>query len=871
MPFKKVSHSDISAETPEALFRDLRNRQVQGLLSHQADLLREYCKSEFLDSADVALQLPTGSGKTLIGLLIAEWQRRKFDKKVVYLCPTRQLVHQVVNQSINQYGIKANAFTGSQSNYFPNIKSEYINSETIAVTTYSALFNTNSFFKDSDILIFDDAHSSENYIAKYWSLSIERYNPKHKTLYDNLITVLDKAISQSHKSRIISEDDSTWVEKVPSPILSDLIPELVQLLDENIKQTSDLQYPWSVLRDHLCACNIYITSRNILIRPVIPPTHTHKPFANVKQRIYMSATLGEGGELERITGVEKMSRLPIPQGWQKQGDGRRLFLFPERSHSEKDTQNIVMSMIKSTERTLVLVPDERTEQKFKKSVEKIGNYKTFNASEIEKSKECFVKESKAVAVVANRYDGIDLPDNECRLLVVNGLQQAVNLQERFLVTRMPAAILYRDRILTRTIQAVGRCTRSATDYAAVIILGQELNNFFLTKEKRSLLHPEIQAEVEFGIEQSKNTTEEDYPDYFRMLLEHQDEWNDAETEILSMRNNCEQKELPGIDKLRDSAPHEVKYQRAMWKGDFEGAVAECRKILSYLSGDEVIGYRAFWYYLSGSAAWMGAKQGASSLERVARDYFKRAFDTAQDGGIPWLYELSRLNLVEQEEDQRNISRTSLVIEGLEEQLSKLGTVNDSKFEKEVNFILDNLTKSHPDDSKIFEQAHERLGRLLGFQAGNDESTASPDPWWIAGDDFCIVFEDHSSEATSDIDDKFIGANKVRQAASHPKWIKSKNMVSNKAVIIPVMITPYKKIDKDAVTYAEDVCYWHKDHFYSWSRKAIAVIRSLRRIFPNEADLEWRKEATQKYLDNGLDPASLMNMLQNQLLSNLPTN
>ncbi|MEO1670426.1 MAG: hypothetical protein AAFR77_06490 [Cyanobacteria bacterium J06631_2] len=32
----------------------------------------------------------------------------------------------------------------------------------------------------------------------------------------------------------------------------------------------------------------------------------------------MSATLGEGGELERITGVEKMSRLPIPQGWQKQ-------------------------------------------------------------------------------------------------------------------------------------------------------------------------------------------------------------------------------------------------------------------------------------------------------------------------------------------------------------------------------------------------------------------------------------------------------------------------------------------------------------------------------------------------------------------------
>lgn len=870
MPFKKVNRTDISAESPEALFRDLRNRQVQGLLSHQADLLREYCKSNFLDSADVALQLPTGSGKTLIGLLIAEWQRRKFGRKVVYLCPTRQLVHQVVNQSLSKYGIKANAFVGSRASYLPNIKSEYTNSETIAISTYSSLFNTNSFFNDADIIIFDDAHSSENYIAKYWSLSIERHNPKHKAIYDNLVTVFDGVISAPHKSRILSERDSVWVEKAPSPLVFDLIPELVELLDENTQQ-SDLQYAWSVLRDHLYACNVYITASSILIRPVIPPTHTHEPFAKAKQRIYMSATLGEGGELERITGVEKMSRLPIPQGWQKQGDGRRLFLFPERSHNEKDTQNILLSMIESTERTLLLVPDERTEKKFKELVKKTSKYKTFNASEIEKSKECFVKESQAVAIVANRYDGIDLPDNECRLLVVNGLQQAVNLQERFLVSRMPAAILYRDRILTRTVQAVGRCTRSATDYAAVIVLGQELNNFFLNKEKRSLLHPEMQAEVEFGIEQSKNTIEEDYSEYFSMLLEHQDDWNDAEAEILSLRNNCDQQELPGIDKLRNSAPHEVKYQHAIWKGDFERAVAECRQILGYLSGDEVIGYRAFWYYLSGSAAWMGAKQGASSLEKVARDYFRKAFDTAQDGGIPWLYELSRLNLVEQEEDKINISRTSAVIEGLEERLSKLGTVNDSKFEKEVNFILDNLRKSDPKDSKLFEQAHERLGRLLGFQAGNDESTASPDPWWIAGDDFCIVFEDHSSEATSDINNRFIGANKVRQAASHPKWIESKNMVASKATIIPVMITPYQKIDKDAATYADNVCYWHRDDFIAWSCKAIAVIRSLRRIFPNEADLEWRKEATQKYIDSGLDPASLMCMLQNQLLSNLPTN
>lgn len=83
----KLSETDTGAwDTPEALFLDLRSRKVQGLLSHQADVLREYVKKA-LDFPDVALQLPTGSGKTLVGLLLAEWRRRKFRERVVYLLP----------------------------------------------------------------------------------------------------------------------------------------------------------------------------------------------------------------------------------------------------------------------------------------------------------------------------------------------------------------------------------------------------------------------------------------------------------------------------------------------------------------------------------------------------------------------------------------------------------------------------------------------------------------------------------------------------------------------------------------------------------------------------------------------------------------
>jgi hypothetical protein len=76
---------------------------------------------------------------------------------------------------------------------------------------------------------------------------------------------------------------------------------LVATLDEYVAGT-ELRYAWSVLRDHLEACHLYLSAQAIVIRPFMPPTSGHAPFCAANQRVYMSATLGEGGELERLTG-----------------------------------------------------------------------------------------------------------------------------------------------------------------------------------------------------------------------------------------------------------------------------------------------------------------------------------------------------------------------------------------------------------------------------------------------------------------------------------------------------------------------------------------------------------------------------------------
>src|SRR6478672_11536603 len=151
MPFKTLFPDTSLPDSPDKLFLDLPRRKHPSLFDHQGQVLRTYAR-EAQAATDVALQLPTGSGKTLVGLLLAEWRRRKNREKVVYLCPTRQLVNQVANEASSKYGLSVEAFTGKIKDYTPSAKAAYQNAERIAVTTYSSLFNTNPFFADPEII-----------------------------------------------------------------------------------------------------------------------------------------------------------------------------------------------------------------------------------------------------------------------------------------------------------------------------------------------------------------------------------------------------------------------------------------------------------------------------------------------------------------------------------------------------------------------------------------------------------------------------------------------------------------------------------------------------------------------------------------------
>ena len=82
------------------------------------------------------------------------------------------------------------------------------------------------------------------------------------------------------------------------------------------------------MRAGLASCLVYVSWREILIRPFIPPTSENEPFHGATQRLYLSATLGHAGELERSFGRPEIARLPLPDG-RSPRSGRRYFIFAD--------------------------------------------------------------------------------------------------------------------------------------------------------------------------------------------------------------------------------------------------------------------------------------------------------------------------------------------------------------------------------------------------------------------------------------------------------------------------------------------------------------------------------------------------------------
>ncbi len=518
------------------------------------------------------------------------------------------------------------------------------------------------------------------------------------------------------------------------------------------------------------------------------PSLHPKTRSAAKQRIYLSATLGHCGELERAFGRKRIERLPLPASSRAPRSGRRFFVLADVVNDRK-SDDVTVEVVRSVGKALVISPSRKSANELsRKLAGHVGPQ--FDNQNVDEALAQFAQAPTGVCGLANRYDGIDLPGEACRLVVLEGLPDSTTLLERFMSGRARAGTALAERVRTRVVQGSGRCTRGPGDLAVVIVRGSDLTKYLLNPKTRAAMDPEIQAEIKFGIEHSKIEADE-ILENVTAFLEQGDIWlQDAEEHITELRQSASLTHPEGSDALARAACLEVEASSEAWSGRWAEAGQALQQAATVLgeSGESTRGYRAMLLYLAG--VWChraGSDQDADDLVRVGRALVQNADDAAQPA--QWVKEMRRLSDIDVSVDPADEAAAEAVAYTL---VRTTNTKNHSKTERMMTGL------SQQEASK-YEPALTDLGQLLGAKAWKPQGSGRCDSVWRWKNRLWIALEAKSEHKP----DRLIPHKDIRQANDQLRLLQedvSANSIPEGSATL--LISPRQLIDPSATGSAE---------------------------------------------------------------------
>jgi len=133
----------------------------------QRQVLGAYAEHH-LGTSDLAIEMPTGEGKTLLALLIADYALDR-GWSVAYLTGTRQLAERVEKEAA-ELGLDIVRFAARD--YGGAKLDNYHQARAVGVMNYWVYFNSKPVPKPADLVIFDDAHLAEQPLSGLQTLRI---------------------------------------------------------------------------------------------------------------------------------------------------------------------------------------------------------------------------------------------------------------------------------------------------------------------------------------------------------------------------------------------------------------------------------------------------------------------------------------------------------------------------------------------------------------------------------------------------------------------------------------------------------------------------------------------------------------------------
>lgn len=488
---------------PVVLYETLDRAHDKGpLRPAQSSVLLEWFENG-RKSRDVIVKLHTGQGKTLVGLLMLQAGLNDDKGPALYLCPNNFLIEQTCDQA-KQFGI-------ATCKASPELPDEFLNGDKILVTSVQKMFNGLTKFglnhKSLSVgtLLMDDAHACTDSIREACRIRI----PKDEAAYSALKDLFSEALEQQGIGTFADICNGKREAVLPVPYWAWLSCEtdVAKILSGNVDRGST-KFAWPLLKDMLRFCQCVISGVAIEIEPYIPPLFAFGSYWKAPHRIFMSATVTDDAFL--VKGLQLLPKTILnPITYDKESwSGEKMVLLPSIINESLQRETIVKLLgAKSSKRKygfVALVPSFSKTADWGAYGAKVAD--TYTVTDVI---DCLrVGEYEETVVLANRYDGIDLPDDVCRILIFDGKPYSESLIDLYQESCRPTSEATLMRTIRTVEQGMGRSVRGEKDYSVIVVIGTDITKLIRGKLSREHLSPQMSAQIEIGLDLAEMARQE---------------------------------------------------------------------------------------------------------------------------------------------------------------------------------------------------------------------------------------------------------------------------------------------------------------------------------------------------------------------------
>ncbi|MDR6740988.1 hypothetical protein J2X56_003012 [Herbaspirillum sp. 1173] len=448
---------------------------------------------KYINERDLVIKLSTGSGKTVVGLVYAEMMRRRYKAEpVVYLCPTTQLVDQVLQTAV-AIGVPVTKFPVKGLPY------EALSGDNVLVCTYDRLFNAKSTFENKIIrpscFVLDDVHAGMERTKQCYTARVP------EECYEQIKGILHPLCERTDPAtwRGISSNANDSRFEVPYWIWAGVQAQVCDIL-QNYKDEGELLFRWDNINRYAELARVCISGTSVEIALPVAAIEENLAYSNAKHRLFMSASIKDGASLITDLACDPAAFTRVIEPPEDEGAGERMILPTSLISPEVTKQQIAAVCATLSKIANVVVLTSSTAQA---RVWEEGGATLYSGKDVDAAIDHLRTTTRNFAVFAQRFDGVDLPDDACRVLVIDGVPTGDRLCDQVDSSRQKDSPEYDIRTVNKFEQALGRAVRSSADYAAVLLVGPDIAAFIGKKSVRALFEGRTDVQVELGKELAK--------------------------------------------------------------------------------------------------------------------------------------------------------------------------------------------------------------------------------------------------------------------------------------------------------------------------------------------------------------------------------